>query len=213
MQIESINTSGSQVMSQPKTRKVQQAINFSGLMKKKWVKFIGISGSVSYEPKEEDDVDVFIISEKSKLWTVILRALIARRILRDREICLSLFMDEEYAAHFYSGDMSPLKKLDAKQVIPIHGSEYYQELLKRMKFHTNPENDLDTDMHGIIDFLVFLFLAPFLYIKTQINSHMDIIKKGESAKFSPMISRKYFYLDSEKYRRYEMDFKGDDNYE
>ena len=213
MQIESLNENGSSIMSQSKTRKIEQAVNFSVLLKKKWVKFIGISGSVSYEPKEDDDVDVFIISEKRKLWTVILRSLITRRIIRDNEICLSLFMDADYAADFYSGSMSPLKKMDAKKVIPLHGSEYYQELLNRMKFHSNKDNDQNATILGIIDFAVFLFLAPFLYIKTQINSHMDIIRKGESAKFSPRISRKYFYLDSEKYRKYEMDFKGDDSYE
>ena len=197
MQIESLNENGSSIMSQSKTRKIEQAVNFSGLLKKKWVKFIGISGSVSYEPKEDDDVDVFIISEKRKLWTVILRSLITRRIIRDNEICLSLFMDADYAADFYSGSMSPLKKMDAKKVIPLHGSEYYQELLNRMKFHSNKDNDQNATILGIIDFAVFLFLAPFLYIKTQINSHMDIIRKGESAKFSPRISRKYFSIKSD----------------
>jgi hypothetical protein len=198
-------------MSESKTRKIEQAVNFSGYLKKKSVKFIGISGSVSYEPREEDDVDVFIISEKSKLWTVILKSLIARRMVRDKEICLSLFMDADYAADFYSGSMSPLKKTDAKRVIPLHGSEYYEELLFKMKTHSNVGNNGRFKIHSIVDFVIFLFLAPFLYIKTQINSHIDVMKKGESAKFSPKISRRYFYLDSEKYRRYEMDFKGDDN--
>ncbi|MHB8371839.1 MAG: hypothetical protein ACYDAO_03320 [Thermoplasmataceae archaeon] len=189
-----------------KKEKILLAKAFSESLAKKPVKFIGISGSVSYEPSKEDDVDVFIISERGRLWTVILKSMIMRRFQNSKDICLSLFMEEEYAIKFFSKEMSPLKLNDAKMVIPLHGEEFYSNLLNKKE---TPKEETIKKINIIpffLDFFIFVMLAPFIYIKTTINSHKDVREKGLSAMFRAKLSMKFFYLDSEKYRNIEREF-------
>ena len=85
------------------------------------IKLIGISGSVAMmNAKEEDDIDLFIVTQKDRLWTGRMIAILLAELLRKRrrygdksardKICLNLFFDEkdlaisavkrsEYVAH------------------------------------------------------------------------------------------------------------------
>ena len=66
------------------------------------VKFMGISGSTSMSnSKENSDVDLFIITQKNRLWTsrfwvvILAQVMGLRSIYSSARICLNLFFDEE----------------------------------------------------------------------------------------------------------------------
>ena len=69
-------------MSQGNTKdsKISIARKFFKLLGTRNLVFLGISGSVSYEPEPDDDVDIFIITSAGKLWSTIIRAIIVRRM-------------------------------------------------------------------------------------------------------------------------------------
>jgi len=68
------------------------------------VRLVGLSGSVSMlNAKKDDDIDLFVITGRNRLWTgrlicLLLASLFGRRKFRDRhtsdKICLNLFFDE-----------------------------------------------------------------------------------------------------------------------
>lgn len=97
-----------------KKRLIRQAISYKKYKKAKqfvkileifpWFAYIAISGSLAMQNTEEkDDIDIFIISEKNKIWLARITALITAQLmgLRRRRglkespnsICLNLFFD------------------------------------------------------------------------------------------------------------------------
>lgn len=86
-----------------------------------WIQYLGISGSASVlNAKEEDDLDLFVITKTNQLWTarfflIILTSLLGKRRLRQvrnikNKLCFNLFFSEadlaipkikqtEYVAH------------------------------------------------------------------------------------------------------------------
>ena len=96
--------------SEVKRKKMQYAVSYLSTLGESGLAFAGISGSVSYEPKEQDDVDIFLIANDGRLWEVIFRAFIRRRILGMHDICLSLCMSASYASKY--------------STTPIYGIQY-----------------------------------------------------------------------------------------
>lgn len=187
-----------------KERKVQYALDYLGTLGASGLVFAGISGSVSYNPKEEDDVDIFLIAKDGRLWEVLFRALINRRFLKMRDICLSLCMSESYASDYYSRIADPLIADDAAHVIPVYGQEYYSKLLSSVggkRFSNQREKKSGSSVPGsLISGALFLFLGPYTVMKGLVANHR-LRAGGRSAEaFTTLISRKYFVLDSEKYR-------------
>ncbi len=187
-----------------KERKVQYALDYLRMLGASGLVFAGISGSVSYEPKEDDDVDIFLIAKDGRLWEVLFRALINRRFLKMHDICLSLCMSESYASDYYSCITDPLIVDDAGHVIPVYGQEYYRKLLSTIggKRFAQERGKTRTrwDPGSIVSGAMFLFLGPYTLMKGFVANHR-LRAGGRSAEtFTTMISRNYFVLDSEKYR-------------
>jgi hypothetical protein len=187
-----------------KRRKMQYAFDYVSTLGESGLAFAGISGSVSYEPKEGDDVDIFLIADDDRLWEVIFRAFIRRRILGMDDICLSLCMSTTFASDYYSGIKDPLVLDDAAHVIPIYGISYYADLLSHMGKKNNcpqPRNDPSRwSPRRAISCILFLSLAPLMIIKGMIANHRLTVSGRSSESFRTLVSRKYFILDSEKYR-------------
>ncbi|MGC8515571.1 MAG: hypothetical protein ACP5OC_05485 [Thermoplasmata archaeon] len=191
--------------SEVKRRKMQYAVDFLSTLGESGLAFAGISGSVSYEPKERDDVDIFLIADDGRLWEVILRAFISRRILGMHDICLSLCMSSSYAYNYYSEIRDSLVLEDAAHVIPVYGRAYYTHLLSRMGTRNNRAQARKRSggwrpRQAISGFL-FLLLAPLVIIKGLIVNHRLIAAGRGSESFRTLVSRSYFVLDSEKYRK------------
>ena len=191
--------------SEVKRKKMQYAVSYLSTLGESGLAFAGISGSVSYEPKEQDDVDIFLIANDGRLWEVIFRAFIRRRILGMHDICLSLCMSASYASDYYSDISDPLVLEDANHVIPVYGKGYYEDLLSRMgerndRARSGKRTRRWEPRQAISGFL-FLFLAPLMIIKGLIVNHRLIAAGRGSESFRTLVSRRYFVLDSEKYRR------------
>lgn len=81
---------------------VQHAIKILG--KIKWIKMLAITGSVAaHNAKKADDIDIFVITEKNRLWitrfyvVLLLKALNLYRSDKDSagKICPNIFVDED----------------------------------------------------------------------------------------------------------------------
>jgi hypothetical protein len=194
-----------------KMEKIKYAKEYIKTLPKKNILFAGISGSVSYEPAQEDDVDIFIITRRNHLWSVILKAMIVRRISDKKDICLSLLLDSKYALQLYSSGLSELMARDALHVIPVYGSEYYNELLQNIPGFSSSGSRTNSIRYtgstrrfsfpDPFDVLSFIFFAPFIFLKSIRRSHLDQKVLGNEGAFETKISHKYFYYNSEKYKK------------
>ncbi|MCL6090976.1 MAG: hypothetical protein M1393_08065 [Candidatus Thermoplasmatota archaeon] len=181
-------------------------LNHFGL---KGIKFAGVSGSVSYTPVESDDIDIFIISSNGKLWPVLLRAFVLRRMLGMDDICISLTMDEKFADEMFSQEGDYLLASDSYHVIPLIGKNYYDSLLSKSPFirsyipqwrseSTLVDTNTGPSAH-ILNVLLFMILAPFIYIKTARNEKKSVLKVGNEGRYRAVLGIHKFYLDTQKY--------------
>ncbi len=96
-----------------------------------FVRFVGLSGSLSKGYAEEDsDFDFFIITESNRLW-------ICRTLLHifkkftfltgtQHKYCMNYFIDTEEIA---LKDNNRYTAVELTTLVPIHGSEYYTDLI------------------------------------------------------------------------------------
>ncbi|MFA6005973.1 MAG: hypothetical protein WC775_05850 [Patescibacteria group bacterium] len=91
-------------ISKEKISKMTTIIKFLGTLP--WVKFIGISGSVAaMNAEEKDDIDLFVITSKNRLWTArffltVISILMGKRRGRNDQqfkdkLCFNLFFTED----------------------------------------------------------------------------------------------------------------------
>ncbi|MCL4451956.1 MAG: hypothetical protein M1327_04965 [Candidatus Thermoplasmatota archaeon] len=191
------------MQSDVKRKKMQYAIHYISMLGTSGLSFAGISGSVSYEPDEQDDVDIFLIADDGRLWEIIFRAFIRRRLLGMDDICVSLCMSASYALNYYSRILDPLIADDAVHVIPVYGKPYYEELLSmigRNNIHATHSKSRRWNLRSWFSGILFVMLAPMLIIKGLIVNHHLASTGRESESFKTLVSSNYFVLDSAKYR-------------
>ncbi len=201
-----------------KREKILYAERYSKLVGRKNLLFLGISGSVSYEPAEPDDVDIFIISRNSSLWLLLTRCFVLRRLYGFRDICLSLILDERSAYEMYSKGLSSLRKQDALKVIPLVGSGYYSDLLSHTlgdgisgKIEAVSSSERAGALVRFLDMIAFIFVSPVIYIKSLRTSSIDRKDGKGTGGFATILSRGFFYFDSEKYHAISRNMEQDRN--
>lgn len=163
-----------------RTEKMWQAEKFASFLNSPLVLFAGVTGSVSYVPRQMDDVDLFIISRNNGLWRCMFRAYLTRFLARTGEVCLSLNMDMEYALSMFSETRDPLVASDSVHVVPILGRELYGDLLSVSpyiaekyprvvagKCFQGPQKASGLLGHAL-DWVFFIALAPAVYMKALI---------------------------------------------
>ncbi len=207
-------------MSPLKLEKIHQAEVFFDHLGSKDLRFFGIAGSVSYEPESVDDVDIFIITDRGKLWKVLLKAFITRRRVGNEAICISLTMDESYAADLFARDAEYVVASDAVHVIPLFGDTYYETLLTASPFieryFPSRKKSQDDDvlrsgserMFPLLNYFIFILLAPYLIIRSLRNSRI-LSKTNEERNFQAKTGIHHFFLDSVKYRNLKRKKGGD----
>lgn len=190
--------------------KMNDARKFSSILYSPSVLFAGITGSVSYVPRENDDVDMFIISRENQLWRCMFRAYLARFLTRTREVCLSLNMDIGYAKSMFVSMEDPLAASDSVHVIPVFGEEFYQMLLNSSGFISEryPEvvrkNSAPAyrkkagPMELLLELGAFLILAPVVLMKAMVINW----KRGRSNSlmtYRIVLGRHCLYFDNMRY--------------
>jgi hypothetical protein len=193
-----------------KLSKINYGLEFLDKLHLDTVVFAGISGSVSYMPKENDDVDIFLITEDDALWSVIARAFLLRRSLKMHDICISLCMSRSYALHYFSNIEEDLIISDANHVIPVHGHDFYRYLLSIMgkKGNVLYERSQKSRM-SLRRTVLFSAMSSFLLLKGYFVN-IALKRNGKSAEaFRTLAAKDYFILDSEKYRILKMKVSGD----
>ena len=193
-----------------KLSKINYGLEFLDKLHLDTVVFAGISGSVSYMPKENDDVDIFLITEDDALWSVIARAFLLRRSLKMHDICISLCMSRSYALHYFSNIEEDLIISDANHVIPVHGHDFYRYLLSIMGKKGNVLNERSQKSRmSLRRAVLFSAMSSFLLLKGYFVN-IALKRNGKSAEvFRTLAAKDYFILDSEKYRILKMKVSGD----
>jgi hypothetical protein len=123
------------------TLKLNSAENFALTLAKlvPFIKTIAVTGSVAYRSATKwDDIDLFIVTQKGRLWISALMMLILVRVtkllrLRPPQLslfCLSYVHDElGFAKEAFENRESPLFARELLKAIPISGMKHYRELL------------------------------------------------------------------------------------
>ena len=100
-----------------------------------WIRLAGVSGSVAYNgSKPNDDIDVFMVVGRRRLWISLFMAMALAKAnrLRNRTLpifCFNRILDEERCAHAFRSQQGPLFAREALTVKILEGDEYYQTLL------------------------------------------------------------------------------------
>ena len=193
-----------------KLSKINYGLEFLDKLRHDTIVFAGISGSVSYIPKENDDVDIFLITEDDALWSVIARAFLLRRSLKMHDICISLCMSRSYAMYYFSNIEEDLIMSDANHVIPVHGHDFYRYLLSIMGKKGNVLNERSQKSRmDLRRTVLFSAMSSFLLLKGYFVN-IALKRSGKSAEaFRTLAAKDYFILDSEKYRILKMKASGD----
>lgn len=117
-------------------RYVQFAREFSAFSGKRWIRVLSVAGSTSYmNASENDDIDIFCVTEKNSLWIYLTKALLLARafkLVRPRvpRFCFSCALDEEYARRLFLSPNDALFARDALTAQVLQGPLFYEGLLR-----------------------------------------------------------------------------------
>lgn len=206
--------------------KVSAGEKFIRIIPKDHIMFCGISGSVSYNPKRDDDIDLFMITEDGFLWRTVMSTFLRRRFHRNPDICLSLVYDHSFAVKYFNEIIDGLPLADSLKVIRVFGAEYYDHLLmnsvrlnkyfrneeritylqsqkeNRRKFSINP-----------IEVFSFLTCSAVLILKS-IFINWKLKRSGDNGStYKPVLSFHRFVLESERYKAMDREYRNRDHNE
>jgi hypothetical protein len=118
-------------------RYIEYAREFSLLSGKTWIRVLSVAGSTSYNAtSENDDIDIFCITEKDSLWIYLTKALLLARAFKlsrpeAPRFCFSCVLDEDYARRLFASPNDALFARDALTAQVLRGSRFYDGLLQR----------------------------------------------------------------------------------
>jgi hypothetical protein len=132
-------------------RYIEYAREFSFLSGKTWIRVLSVAGSTSYKAtSENDDIDIFCVTEKDSLWIYLTKALLLARVFklvrpRAPRFCFSCALDEDYARRLFASPNDALFARDALTTQVLRGSLFYDGLLQRGQWLS----DYFPKLHGL----------------------------------------------------------------
>jgi hypothetical protein len=121
-------------------RYIECAREFSLLSGKRWIRVLSVAGSTSYKAtSENDDIDIFCVTEKNSLWIYLTKALLLARVFklvrpRSPRFCFSCVLDDGYARRLFASPNDALFARDALTAQVLQGSLFYDGLLQRAQW-------------------------------------------------------------------------------
>lgn len=206
-------------------RYIRWASEFSVLSGQRWLRVLSVAGSASYKAaSENDDIDIFCITEKESLWIYLTKALILARVFRmfrpkSPRFCFSCVLDEQYAMKLFSAPNDALFARDALTVKVLQGSSFYDSLLQSAqwisdyfpKLHrtrkARPVNPVKTigvswQTAGRKALNHFLFLTVGNYVRVKSILLNRKLRKGgfHDSTFTVESNRDHCIFESQSYR-------------
>ena len=212
-----------------------KAKNFSKIVMQycPYVKLIGVSGSVSYHSAtRSDDIDLFLITNKRRLWISMLKILLLARVFKLKAVlnglrldfCLSYAKDVKVFGNDLLSNKTPLFAREFLSVHILKGLIYYKKMLKQWKWiqkifpefynykleklaQNKDESPSITkekkNVNNVLDLLAYTILKVYLSFKSfQLN--LRYRKNGRIKDlFKANISYNSLIYNSEKYRKIE----------
>lgn len=197
--------------------KISAAREFSARLGTRNLIFFGISGSVSYEPAAEDDVDIFLITRAGKLWSTVIRAILIRRLFGFDSICLSLCLDTVSADTLFNQSDDFIVAKDSLNVIPLYGKTYYENLLNGSllirkffpeRFRPTGNDKQQENRSSPLEYLLYIPSSVFLILKGLVHNHRYRARLSPDSCFKTVLGFHRFYLDSAKYQKLRRMYSG-----
>jgi len=198
---------------------------------KSYLKILAVCGSVAYgSADEDDDIDLFIVAEKDRMWIAFARALIRARIMNTTglllgkhvDFCLSYVQDEKNFEKEISDRKNLLFAREFLSVKLLRGQEYYYALLDkagwireclpalyRLKQLKNNESASPDEAYSsstllsIVNMVMYVSLGSYLTFKAFLRN-LTFRKNGElSEVFEAKISKGSCLYNSKRYQELE----------
>lgn len=183
---------------------------------------IAVSGSTSYlSASEQDDIDLFCVTQSGRMWLFLTKALLllrAHRLLRrsNRPLSLSCVMDERYAETIFGEDRGPLFARDALMIEVVRGEGAYSKLLESaawMKLYfpklyalrRGSERDGRPREAGYVrrnfaDLFLYLTVGSYVRLKAKVHNRQLAGQGKSSARFLPRVGKDHLVYESMRYR-------------
>src|SRR2546425_6642502 len=207
-------------------RYIEYAREFSFLSGKRWIRVLSVAGSTSYKAtSENDDIDIFCVTEKDSLWIYLTKVLLLARVFklvrpRSPRFCFSCALDEEYARRVFASPNDALFARDALTTQVLQGSLFYEGLLQMGKWlsdyfpklytlrkaqhaETLEETEVTrpTVARKALNHFLFLTVGDYVRLKS-ILLNRKLRKTGRPDSLFTIISgRDHFIFESQGYRK------------
>jgi hypothetical protein len=207
-------------------RYIEYAREFSLLFGTRWTRVLSVAGSTSYgSPSENDDIDIFCVTERDSLWIYLTKALLLTRVFKlcrpkSPRFCFSCALDEEYAKNLFASPNDALFARDALTAQVLQGSVFYNSLLQRAQWLSDYFPDLcrireaqqsrtakttvvaqHTAARKALNHFLFLTVGSYVRLKSNLLDRM-LRKTGQSDSLFTIISgHDHCIFESQSYRK------------
>lgn len=180
-----------------------------------------ISGSFSYNPNVEDDIDLLFIVDKHKLWICLFKAFIILRVWKIKGLnynfCITYALSQDEFLKQLQEINDPLSLFDLVKAIPVVGNEKYNSFLslssniyKYFNYSYKEKIIVNENKHKFknITLNLIIYLLLFLYLNTKkLVSNLIIYKKEKYYQAFELETKITSYMvKSVKYEIYKRKF-------
>ena len=195
-------------------------------------KLIAVCGSVAYKSALlSDDIDIFLITKKNRMWLCFLKALLIARVFNIKaqligkkiNFCLSYVQDEECFLKEVQNHRTSLLARELLSIRILAGTKYYKSVLektswiskvfprlhsfrKREKLKKDKEQSKKEFLsipYDVSNSLVFALLGTYLHLKAILRNLSYRKKQKMEDIFETRLSHCACVYSSEKYREIE----------
>jgi len=196
------------------------------------MKLMGVCGSVAYgSAVKSDDIDLFLIAKKNRMWLSFLKALLLARVFRIKasikgekaDYCLSYVEDEKYFEEEITRQKAPLFAREFLSMHVLAGTNYYARLLNRTnwmsqifpRLHASKiveksgneialtENERQSSVNDVLNLFIYVILRGYLSLKAFLLNLQYRRQHKINDIFEAKITKFSFVFTSERYRELE----------